>query len=229
MHDVGLAAWFGGGLMGAVGLNGAASEVDQPTQRARVANAGWARWTPVNLAFIAVHGIGALLLTRANRGRVAAQQGVASWTLIKALLTFAALGATAYARVLGQRVMAAGDVPVEGGAQPSDATPPDVAKAQQQLRVLQWVIPALTGATLIANARMSEQQRPEAMAEGLAAGPDSGVERLIDAARDALDAATDGKASDALEAVIGRNDDDAGDIAVAQGRMNPARRLLRRG
>ena len=53
MHDVGLATWFGGSLMGAVGLNGAAGEVSDPPQRARVANSGWARWTPVNLGAIA--------------------------------------------------------------------------------------------------------------------------------------------------------------------------------
>jgi hypothetical protein len=45
LHDVGLATWFGGSLMGAVGLNGAAATVAQPTQRPRVANTGWARWT----------------------------------------------------------------------------------------------------------------------------------------------------------------------------------------
>jgi hypothetical protein len=50
LHDVGLAAWFGGSLMGAVGLNRAAAQVQEPTQRLRVANAGWNRWTPVNLA-----------------------------------------------------------------------------------------------------------------------------------------------------------------------------------
>ncbi|MBC7373398.1 MAG: hypothetical protein H7323_05350, partial [Frankiales bacterium] len=44
LHDLGLAAWFGGSLMGAVGVNGAAADVDDPRQRARVANAGWARW-----------------------------------------------------------------------------------------------------------------------------------------------------------------------------------------
>jgi hypothetical protein len=38
LHDLGLAAWFGGSLMGAVGLNGAAADVDQPAQRLRVAN-----------------------------------------------------------------------------------------------------------------------------------------------------------------------------------------------
>jgi hypothetical protein len=43
LHDLGLATWFGGSLMRAVGLNGAAAMVDQPEQRLRVANAGWAR------------------------------------------------------------------------------------------------------------------------------------------------------------------------------------------
>jgi hypothetical protein len=64
--------------------------VDAPEQRLRVANTGWARWTPVNLAGIAAH----------------------------------------------------------------------LAGAQRQLTVLQWVIPGLTGAALVLNALMGEQQRP---------------------------------------------------------------------
>src|SRR4029453_8419075 len=55
LHDLGLAAWFGGSLMGATGVNGAAAVVEDPTQRLRVANTGWARWTPLNLAGIAAH------------------------------------------------------------------------------------------------------------------------------------------------------------------------------
>jgi len=58
LHDLGLAAWFGGSLMGAVGLNGAAAVVDQPQLRLRMENAGWARWTPVNLAGIAAYVTG---------------------------------------------------------------------------------------------------------------------------------------------------------------------------
>jgi hypothetical protein len=42
-----------------------------------------------------------------------------------------------------------------------------VAKAQRQLRLLQWVIPALTGAVLVLNARMGEQQRPTQATRGL--------------------------------------------------------------
>ncbi|HWL36959.1 MAG TPA: hypothetical protein VNQ77_12270 [Frankiaceae bacterium] len=168
MHDVGLAAWFGGSLMGAVGVNGAASDVDDPRQRARVANAGWGRWTPVNAAAIGAHVLGALDLTRANKGRLAGQQGVGKTAFVKAGITAAALGATAYSRVLGQKVMNAGDVPVAGGTEPLPSTPDDVAKAQQQLKTLQWVIPALTGSLLGMNALMGEQQRPKNVARGIA-------------------------------------------------------------
>jgi hypothetical protein len=167
LHDLGLATWFGGSLMGAVGLNGAAADVEEPRQRLRVATAGWNRWTPVNLAGIAAHVVGGAVLLGANKGRVASQQGVAQATVVKTALTGAALAATAWSRALGAKLEAAGEVPVEGGTDPSGDTPEDVAKAQRQLKVLQWVIPALTGAVLVLNARMGEQQRPAQVSGGL--------------------------------------------------------------
>jgi hypothetical protein len=167
LHDVGLATWFGGSLMGAVGLNGAAADVEEPKQRLRVANAGWNRWTPVNLAGIAAHVAGGAVLLGANKGRVASQQGVARATVVKTALTGAALAATAWSRALGAKLDQADSVPVEGGTDPSTDTPEDVAKAQRQLKVLQWVIPALTGAVLVLNARMGEQQRPAQVTGGL--------------------------------------------------------------
>jgi hypothetical protein len=45
-----------------------------------------------------------------------------------------------------------------------------VAKAQRQLNVLQWVIPGLTGATLVLNAQMGEQQRPTNVTAGMLQG-----------------------------------------------------------
>jgi hypothetical protein len=167
LHDLGLATWFGGSLMGAVGLNGAAAEAEEPTQRLRVANAGWNRWTPVNLAGIAAHVAGGTVLLGANKGRVAGQQGVAQAIVVKTALTGAALAATAWSRALGAKLNEAGEVPVEGGTDPSIDTAEDVAKAQRQLKVLQWVIPALTGAVLVLNARMGEQQRPAQVTGGL--------------------------------------------------------------
>ena len=167
LHDIGLAGWFGGSLMGTIGLHGAASEVADPRERARVANAGWARWRPVNYGFAAAHLLGAAIITRSNRGRLGSQSGVAAWTGAKAAMTLAALGASVYAAGLGKKMQNAGDVPVEGATQSSNGTPPEVEQAQSRLRVLQWAIPALTGTALVMNARMGEQQRPTAVAEGV--------------------------------------------------------------
>jgi hypothetical protein len=172
LHDLGLAAWFGGSLMGATGVNGAAAVVEDPSQRLRVANSGWARWTPLNLAGIVAHLAGGAVLTGANKGRLAGQQGVAATSTVKTALTVAALGTTAYARLLGKRLERAGDVPVEGGTTPSPTSPDAVTRAQRQLTALQWVIPALTGGLLIINARMGEQQRPTQVSKGL-------VQRLL--------------------------------------------------
>jgi hypothetical protein len=107
------------------------------------------------------------VLTGANKGRLAGQQGVAAASAVKTALTVAALGTTAYARVLGKKLESAGEVPVEGGTTPNPATPDKVARAQRQLTALQWVIPALTGALLVVNARMGEQQRPAQVSKGL--------------------------------------------------------------
>lgn len=166
LHDAGLAAWFGGSLMGAVGVNGAAADVDDPRQRARVASAGWSRWTPFGLVAIGAHLVGGAQLVRGNRDRVAQQKGVAGMTLAKTALTGAALGATAYSRVLGQKVMSAGDVPVAGGTSPLPTTPPEVASAQKQLKALQWAIPGLTGGIIGLAAYAGEQQRPSQVRKG---------------------------------------------------------------
>ena len=166
MHDAGLAAWFGGSLMGAVGVNGAAADVDDPRQRARVANAGWNRWTPVNAAAIGIHLLGAAQIAKANKGRIATQKGVLGNTVVKTALTGGALAATAYARYLGKKVKDAGDVPVAGGTEPMATTPPEVAKSQKQLKTLQWAIPGLTGAVLASASLHEEQQRPAQVVMG---------------------------------------------------------------
>src|SRR6266508_2477049 len=125
LHDAGLAAWFGGSLMGAVGLNGAAAQVDEPKRRLRVANSGWNRWTPVNLGGIAAHLAGGAVLLAVNKGRLTSQQRVAQATVVKTALTGAALAATAWSRALGAKLDQAGQVPVQAGTDPSSDTPED--------------------------------------------------------------------------------------------------------
>src|SRR5436305_4064841 len=95
LHDVGLAAWFGGTLANAVALNTASAEAGSQSSSGAVANAGWDRWTPVNAAAIGAHLVGSVLQISSNKGRIAQQQGVLGMTVLKTGLTAAALGATA--------------------------------------------------------------------------------------------------------------------------------------
>lgn len=171
LHDLGLAAWFGGTLAGAVAVNGAAAEVTDKSQRLHVANAGWRRWTPVNLAAIIAHLVGGAGLLFANKGRVATQRGVGASTAVKVGLTIAALGVTAYSRVLGRMLEQADGTPVEGGTDPARETPADVAAVQQQLKVTQWLIPALTGGIAVLNSLEGEQQRPSQQLPAIIANP----------------------------------------------------------
>lgn len=169
MHDVGLAGWFGGSLMGAVGLNAAAAQVSNPAERLQIASAGWDRWAPVNLVAIGAHLVGAAGILAAEAPRVATQKGVGAMSVVKTALTAAALGATAYSRLAGKQMEKAGDAPVEGTTEPSPATPEDVSRAQRQQRVAQWMIPALTGALLVVSSLAGEQQKPSSVRSGVSA------------------------------------------------------------
>lgn len=159
MHDLGAAAWFGGNLMGAIGVNGGSKDVKDPAERAAVAAAGWARWAPFSAVAIGAHLVGATGLLLANRDRVRDQKGVGANSVIKAVLTAAAIGTTAYSGMLGAKIAAEGSSePAEGGTVPSSDTPDNVAKLQQQQRILQWATPVLTGGILILGAQQGEQQ-----------------------------------------------------------------------
>jgi hypothetical protein len=171
LHDLGLAAWFGGSLAGTVGFNGAAADVPDPNQRLRVANSGWARWTPVNLAAVGAHLVGGAGLLYANKGRVAGQKGVGASTAAKLALTGAALGATAWSRALGKKLEKFDGTPVQGGTDPAPETPEEAATAQRQLKVLQWVIPALTGGIVVLTSLHGEQQRPTEQSSGILQKP----------------------------------------------------------
>ncbi|MFG3579908.1 hypothetical protein [Micromonospora chersina] len=167
MHDLGLAAWFGGSLMGALGVNGAAAKIDDSTQRLPVASAGWARWTPVNAAAIGAHLAGAVGELVTESPRVAAQAGVAKMSTVKTALTVGALAVTGYSRLLGMRLQKAGGPSVEGATEPNYQTPSNVAASQRQMKLLQWAIPALTGALVVVSAYMGEQQKPGQVFRGL--------------------------------------------------------------
>lgn len=165
-HDVGLAAWFGGTLANAVALNAAAGAVSDAKDAGRVANAGWNRWTPVNAAAIGLHLVGSVLQLNANKGRLAGQEGVARMSIVKTLVTVAALAVTGYSRVLGKKIANHGAVPLASGTEPTKDTPPEVVDASSKLHTLQWVIPALTGTLVGITSYAGEQQRASEVSSG---------------------------------------------------------------
>ncbi|QNG35664.1 hypothetical protein F1C76_02750 [Geodermatophilaceae bacterium NBWT11] len=159
MHDIGLAAWFGGSLMGAVGVNGAAAAAKDPTERTRLSSIGWAAWAPVQAVAIGAHLVGSIGMARADRGRVSAQDGAGANTLVKTVLTAAAMGTTLASGLAGAKTAKGSPAPAAGATEPRADTPADVAEGQAALKPLQWVNPALTSVLIVLAAQQGEQQR----------------------------------------------------------------------
>lgn len=159
LHDLGAAAWFGGSLMGAVGLNGAAAAASDPVERLSLSSLGWGRWAPVQIAAIGAHVVGGLGQIAGNQKRLASDPATQTNSAIKTLVTVAALGVTAYAGVLGKKVNQLQGEGAQGATEPHAGASDELTAAQQQLKVAQWAIPALTGVIVVLGAQQGEQQR----------------------------------------------------------------------
>jgi len=157
-HLVTNAAWFGGSLMAAVALHPAAKRADREADRTEVVSVGWERWGPVQGSAIGLHLLTGLAIIADNRHRVAAHGPTRAASAVKTALTAAALGATAWAYLDGHRSgELAGD---EGTERPRTAEEEaQLRRLQSRLRWLQWATPALTGAVLVTDAYLGEQQR----------------------------------------------------------------------
>ncbi|MFC5138120.1 hypothetical protein ACFPK1_07745 [Actinomycetospora rhizophila] len=130
MHDVGLAAWFGGSLFGLAGLNAAAEEAGDRRTADRVSSIGWAKWSPVNALAIGAHVVGGAGLLAENRKRAVAQKGHAGTVNAKLALTAAAIAASAYTRLVGKKVEDA-VVHQAGGVSSSTTSPVPSGTAKQ--------------------------------------------------------------------------------------------------
>jgi hypothetical protein len=162
MHDLGLAAWFGGNLMGATGLNGAAAGAKDPVERLTLSALGWKKWAPLQIAALTVHAIGGIGLIGANKGRLATQKEGRANTGIKLTLTLLAVGTTLWSGLLGKRLADHAGEGTDGTTEPKETASKALAFAQKQLKILQWATPVLTGVLIVLAAQQGEQQRPVA-------------------------------------------------------------------
>ncbi|NHN56594.1 hypothetical protein G9U51_12470 [Calidifontibacter sp. DB0510] len=148
-HLVTNAAWFGGSLMGAVALNPAAHAAGDEQTANRVTSAGWKRWGPVQGSAIAAHLASGLAIVADNRRRAFGHRRTRGDVVAKTVLTALAVGSSAAAYQQGSRL----------GAARSAGDDRTARTLHDRMRALQWVTPALTGALLVLDADLGEQQR----------------------------------------------------------------------
>ncbi len=162
LHDLGLFAWFGGGLMGTVGLNGGAAKAKDPAERLRLASIGWAKFNPVLYTGVLLHAVGGLGLIAGNKGRLAIQPEARTNTAVKAGLELLAGAVSVYSSIQGARILAHAEEGAEGVTEPGATSSPKLASAQRQLKLTQTVLPLITGTLIVLGAQQGEQQRPVA-------------------------------------------------------------------
>ena len=160
VNELSLATWFGGSLMGAIGLRRAAATGGE---QIKAEDAGWNAWQPVQTAAVLAQLGSGAGLTIANRGRYLLQGGVARTSLARTGVTGAALAATLLAARSGEQLSEASS---------SGATADEIRRLQSRTRLFQALVPALTGTMIVFDALMGEQQRPQQVARGV-------VSRLI--------------------------------------------------
>lgn len=137
LHDLGLAAGFGGNLFGQLALNPAVKVIDSKEERSKVTHVAWDRYKTVNAIALAAMGGSWLAGRTALSGR---EVGRASrnLTLLKDGLVIGAFASGVGALVTGTMLDSArsGDQPIESGHSPARETPPRVARLQRTVNTL---------------------------------------------------------------------------------------------
>ena len=174
VHDLGTALWFGGSVMGIAGVNKSGADLTSGIDKVRVASSAWSRFSPAQWGGIAATLGTGLQLTSSNKARLALQKGYASVGTLKAALTVAGAGATAYAAYSGAQIgklaeQAAknGNLEVKDATLPSAGTPAEIKKWQARQRVTQAAVPALAGAVIVCNAWLVQSYRLGSTVKGL--------------------------------------------------------------
>jgi hypothetical protein len=136
LHDLGLAAGFGGNLFGQLALNPAVKAIESREQRSKVTHVAWDRYKVVNAVSLAAVAstwlIGRLVLSGREVGRASR-----SVTLLKDGLVIGAVASGIGAMVTGTMLDSAlQDQPIESGHTPTAETPRRVARLQNVVNAI---------------------------------------------------------------------------------------------
>lgn len=116
----------------------------------------------MQLAALVLHGVGGIGLIVGNKSRLAVQSEGRTNTVVKVVITGVAGAATLYAALLGTKISDHSEEGGHGVTEPDSSASAELESAQKQQKLLQWVIPAVTGILIILAAQQGEQQRPVA-------------------------------------------------------------------
>lgn len=132
LHDLGLAAGFGGNLFGQVALNPAVRALESKRERGKVAHVAWDRYKTVNAISLAAMA-GSWLIGRAIASGREVGRGARALVVAKDVMVGAAVLTGVAAMVAGTRLdREEGGAPeIESGAEPAAETPERVARLQR--------------------------------------------------------------------------------------------------
>ena len=155
LYDLGLGVWFGGSLFGILAMNTAVEVLDDPEERGKMVDEGWARFQPYGAA-----GLFTALVThfimrrRAPRRPSSTYQSVA---LLKDVLMLGACVSSVASLALGE--YAVDDYsPIESATEGTAETSEDTQKAQSGLSVASWAQLACGVGVIVAGAVLNSER-----------------------------------------------------------------------
>jgi hypothetical protein len=133
LHELGLAAGFGGNLFGQIALNPAVAEIQSKRERGKVTHVAWDRYKAVNGASLALMAgtwfAGRTMLSGREVGRTSRALTITKDALVGAALV-SGIGSMIFGRMLDQE-MAVSNEPIQSGSRPAAETRKRVADLQR--------------------------------------------------------------------------------------------------
>lgn len=137
--EVGTAVWWGGSVFGILALNPAVEVLDDPEERGKMVDEGWARFQPYGAVGLAAAGIAHIIMRRNPPRRPSSCYQTAA--RVKDVLLGVAAVSSVASVALGEystEYEAGAYTPMESATTGTDETPEDVQKAQGGLSIASW-------------------------------------------------------------------------------------------
>ncbi len=159
IHDLGAAVWWGGTLMGTFAMNPAVEVLDDPEERGKMVDEGWARFQPYAVAGFLAAGVSHFIMRRNPPKRPT--ETYKTVARIKDGLFVVAAVANVASLALGEYSTHYEEdayTPMESATTPVEETPEPVEKAQKGLSVSSWA-QILSGIGIIAASAILAKER----------------------------------------------------------------------